>query len=237
MRNQRSPLITPKTELGKSILFQGKREEDFDDDEGEIKFTTFFNTAGYRSLIVSSLEDDIMILEGVVGRTMAQLVSEGLLFIQSKDPRHPHPNIDVRITSPGGNILHALAIHDRFLDYAFDPRFETQANVRGYVIGHAFSAASQIILQGCTERLSSENATIMCHNIGVELREAITRKKFLDKDWHEKIDKDFLRWEEKILTILTDRTGKTEDEVRALLDKEEDITADEALKLDRKSVV
>ncbi len=171
---------------------------------------------------ISALERNQLHLYGEVNEEMAEYVREGLLYIQSKTPEGRAPTITAFLTSPGGMATFGLEIHDLFTLY------QQHGVINGIVVGHACSAASMFILQGCTNRIATENASIMCHNGGFELGQPLTRKDFEDPEWQEKMRREFARGDTRAIRILKNRTKRTEKEIKKLLEREEDLSADEA---------
>jgi len=91
-------------------------------------------------------------LYGVVNEEMASYVRQALMFLESKDKP---PTLMVRITSPGGNIVAGLEIYSLLSQY--------EGGVKGIVDGYAYSAAAQLILQGCLVRTAGKYSHLMSH--------------------------------------------------------------------------
>lgn len=123
-------------------------------------------------------------------------------------------SITVLINSPGGSVFDGLAIYNVLR--------QSNAEITVKVMGVAASAASFIAMAG-KKIVMPKNAFMMVHNPmgGVfgnadELRE-----------WADTLDKIGA----SMIGIYVARTGKSEDEVKALLDAETWMTADEAVAL------
>lgn len=120
--------------------------------------------------------------------------------------------VEVNIMSPGGSVIEGMAIYDYLRN--LDKKVITRA------MGQAASIASVIFMAG-DEREVADNAEIMVHNAMVfaggnkhELTEYIDRLDGIDK---------------KLINIYASRTNLNEDQVRALLDNETFMDADEAV--------
>jgi len=173
---------------------------------------------------LAGLDEDKLYFDGAVNSKMAEYAREGLRYIQSKSKKgEQYPTIYAYITSPGGIELYGLEIHDLMRVY------EMNGVIHGVVVGHACSAASMFILQGCTTRSATENSTIMCHDGGINFGdEVVTRKMFEDPEWQDKVRRGFERSDAWALKILKNRTGRKVSEIKKLLKREEFLSAMEA---------
>jgi ATP-dependent Clp endopeptidase proteolytic subunit ClpP len=119
--------------------------------------------------------------------------------------------ITVSINSPGGSLFDALAMYHSLR--------ASGAKVTTKVVGIAASAASVVFMAG-DKRVMPENTLLMVHNcMGPLMGNADEHRAF-----GEVLDKI----NTSIVTTYVARTGKSEDEVRALLDNETFLTATEA---------
>jgi ATP-dependent Clp endopeptidase proteolytic subunit ClpP len=121
-------------------------------------------------------------------------------------------SIEVNIMSPGGSVIEGMAIYDALRNSG--KKIITRA------LGQAASIASIIFMAG-DEREVGDNAEIMIHNAMVfaggnkhELSSFIDRLDGIDT---------------KLINIYATRTNLNEDQVRALLDNETFMDADEAV--------
>lgn len=122
--------------------------------------------------------------------------------------------IDVLINSPGGSVFDGLAIYNALRQH--------KATVNVTVMGVAASAASFIAMAG-DKITMPENAFLMVHNaMGGVFGNAQEIR-----DWADTLDKIGA----SLIGIYVARTGKSEADVKALLDAETWMTAKEALDL------
>ena len=119
--------------------------------------------------------------------------------------------IDLHINSPGGSVFDGITIYNLIKQHP--------ANVTAYIDGLAASIASVIALAGDTV-VMAENALYMIHNpSGMAFGTAGDLRSFADV--LDKIGGT-------MITAYASKTGKSEDEIRAMLDAESWLTADEA---------
>lgn len=119
--------------------------------------------------------------------------------------------ITVSISSPGGSLFDALVMYHSLR--------ATGAKITTKVVGIAASAASVVFMAG-DKRVMPENTMLMVHNcMGPLIGNADEHRAF--GDVLDKINTS-------IVTTYVARTGKTEEEVKALLDNETFMTAAEA---------
>lgn len=122
--------------------------------------------------------------------------------------------ITLSINSPGGSVFDALAMYNALRS--------TGAEITGRVMGIAASAAS-LILMAADKRVMPANSFLMVHNpIGGAYGNAEDMREIADI-----LDKIGA----SLVSTYVARTGKTEDEVRALLAAETWMTAAEAVEL------
>lgn len=122
--------------------------------------------------------------------------------------------LTVLVNSPGGSVFDGLAIYNALRQHP--------ANVTVKVMGVAASAASFIAMAG-DKIVMPENAFMMVHNpMGGVFGNADEMR-----EWADTLDKIAA----SLVGIYVARTGKSEDEVKALLDAETWLTANEAVEL------
>jgi ATP-dependent Clp endopeptidase proteolytic subunit ClpP len=121
------------------------------------------------------------------------------------------PTINLEINSPGGSVFDGIAIYNMLK--------ASGKTINGSVMGVAASIAS-VILMACTKITMPANAMVMVHSpssgvwgTAVEMR-----------DMADVLDKISA----SLVATYVKRTGKTEDEVKAMLAKDTWMTADEA---------
>ena len=119
--------------------------------------------------------------------------------------------IDVRINSPGGSVFEGLAIYNTLDRHA--------AHINVFIDGSALSMASVISMVGDTVHMA-ENALMMMHNphMGAVGDANDMRKAAEILDKHRSA----------IVTAYTAKSGKSDEQIEALLDEETWLTAEEA---------
>ena len=155
---------------------------------------------------VSRSEAEIMIYDeiGFWGVTAAAFIAD-LKKIDAKD-------ITVFINSPGGSVFDGLAIYNALRQHP--------ANVEVTIMGVAASAASIIAMAGDTV-VMPENAFMMIHNpLNMAYGNADDLREMADV-----LDKIGA----SLVGIYAKRTGLPEDEIKALLDAETWLNAEEAV--------
>lgn len=124
------------------------------------------------------------------------------------------PNLTVRINSYGGSVSEGLAI------YALLSEFK--GHLKTIVDGFACSAASVIFMAG-EERVVPENGLLMIHNAWTEARG--------DSNTMKKVAEDLEKITQPSVNIYVSKTGRTEEEIKEMMDREEWITSQEAFEL------
>jgi len=168
---------------------------------------------GERSYDIFSrlLNDRIIILSEDVNDTTASLIVAQLLYLEAQDP---DKDIQFYINSPGGSVSSGFAIYDT-MQYI-------KADVSTMCIGMAASMGAFLLAAGAKgKRFALPNAEIMIHQPSGGFRGQAT-----DIQIHaEKI----LRTKDKLNQILADNTGKTKDVIREASERDNFMTATEAL--------
>jgi ATP-dependent protease ClpP protease subunit len=122
--------------------------------------------------------------------------------------------ITVTINSPGGSLFDALAMYNGLRNHG--------AQITTKVMGIAASAASVVFMAG-DKRVMPENTFLMVHNcIGPMNGNAADHREFADL--LDEIN-------QSIIYTYVARTGKSEEEVKALLDDESYLSATQAVDL------
>ena len=102
---------------------------------------------GERSYDIYSrlLKDRIIMMQGVVEDTMANLIVAQMLFLESQSPEKP---IKVYINSPGGSVTAGLAIYDtmQFVKCPVHTMVMGQACSMGSFLAQAGEAGSRFVL-------------------------------------------------------------------------------------------
>ncbi len=158
------------------------------------------------------LKDRIILLGTPVDDTVANLIVAQLLFLQSEDPKK---DIDLYINSPGGSITAGLAIYDTMQILSCD--------VKTYCIGQAASMGAVLLAAGAPgKRFALPNARIMIHQPwgGAEGTAA---------DIHIQAN-EILRLRKMLNEILSKHTGKPVKKVEVDTDRDNFMSAEEAMK-------
>ena len=168
---------------------------------------------GERSFDIYSrlLKDRIVFLSGEIDDTTANLVVAQLLFLEMEDP---DADISLYINSPGGSVTAGMAIYDT-MQYI-------KPNVRTVCVGMAASMGAFLLMAGEKgKRLALPNAEVMIHQpLGGaqgQATDVVIRAEWL------------MRTKNKMIGMMADMTGQSEDKVRADCERDYFMTAQEAL--------
>lgn len=168
---------------------------------------------GERSYDIYSrlLNDRIIFLSEEVNDTTASLIVAQLLHLESQDP---DKDIQFYINSPGGSVASGMAI--------FDTMQYIKADVSTICIGMAASMGAFLLAAGTKgKRLALPNAEIMIHQPSAGTRGQVT-----DMAIHLKHFEDNKR---KLNEILAERTGKPVEVVAADCERDNFMSAQEAM--------
>lgn len=171
---------------------------------------------GERSYDIFSrlLKDRIIFLGEDVNPTSASLVIAQLLFLESEDP---DKEIFLYINSPGGSITDGLGIVDT-MNYIKCP-------VSTICVGMAASMGAVLLASGEKgKRLATPNAEILIH-------QPLISGGLSGQATEIKIHADHMvRTREKLNKILSDRTGQPIEVINRDTERDNYMTAEEALK-------
>ena len=171
---------------------------------------------GERSYDIFSrlLSDRIVFLGEEVSDVSANLVVAQMLFLESQDPGK---DIQLYINSPGGSVSAGFAIYDT-MQYV-------KCDVSTICIGLAASFGAFLLAGGTKgKRLALPNAEIMIH------QPAIHGNGIQGQATDIKITSDHIQKSKKRLnTILSENTGKSIDEVAIATERDNYMTAIEAM--------
>lgn len=170
---------------------------------------------GERSYDIFSrlLKDRIVFLSGPVDSNSAALIVSQLLFLESEDPTQ---DINLYINSPGGSISDGMAIYDT-MNYI-------KPDVRTICIGMAASMGAFLLSSGAKgKRIALPNAKIMIHQ---PLISGGLEGQCTDIVIHAD---QLLKTKNKMNEILAKNTGKTQKELERDTERDNYMTADEAL--------
>ncbi|MBQ7545726.1 MAG: ATP-dependent Clp endopeptidase proteolytic subunit ClpP [Clostridia bacterium] len=168
---------------------------------------------GERSYDIFSrlLSDRIIVLSDEVNDATASLVVAQLLFLEGQDPEK---DISLYINSPGGSVTAGMAIYDT-MQYV-------KCDVSTICMGMAASMGAFLLSSGAKgKRFALPNSEIMIHQpLGGAQGQATEIKIVADH---------ILRTREKLNRILAANTGKSIEEIARDTERDNYLTADEAL--------
>ena len=168
---------------------------------------------GERSYDIYSrlLKDRIIFLSGEIYDEMANLIVAQMLFLEAEDPEK---DIMLYINSPGGSVTAGMAIYDT-MNYI-------KCDVSTICIGLAASMGAFLLAAGAKgKRYALKNSEIMIHQpLGGAQGQASDIKIQAEH---------ILRIKSKMTKILAENTGKPVDVVERDTDRDNYLTADEAL--------
>ena len=171
-------------------------------------------TRGERSYDIYSrlLKDRIIFLSDEVNDVTASLVVAQMLFLEAEDP---DKDINFYINSPGGSITSGMAIYDT-MQYI-------KCDVSTICIGLAASMGSFLLCAGTPgKRIALPNSEIMIHQplLGGLQGQATDIKIHADH---------IVATREKLNKILSERTGQPIEKIQADTERDNFMTAEEAL--------
>ena len=167
---------------------------------------------GERSYDIYSrlLKDRIVLLGTEVNDQVANAVIAQLLFLQMDDPKK---DIHLYINSPGGSVTAGLAIYDTM-------QFLT-CDVNTYCIGMAASMGAVLLAAGTRgKRFALPNSDIMIHQVSGGARGTASDV--------ERTVEFMFKLKKRLIRILADHTGKTEEQVKIDSDRDYYMSAVEA---------
>ena len=156
------------------------------------------------------LKERIIFLTGQINDTVASLVTAQLLFLEAEDPKK---EIYFYINSPGGLVTAGLGIYDT-MQY-IKPEISTLC------IGQAASMGSFLLASGSKgKRFSLPNSRIMVHQPSAGFQGQAT-----DIEIHAK---EVLNLKDRLNEIYSKHTGKSVEEIKSALERDNFMTADVA---------
>ena len=168
---------------------------------------------GERSYDIFSrlLNDRIIILSEEVNSTTASLIVAQLLYLEAQDP---DKDIQFYINSPGGSVTDGMAISDT-MQYI-------KCDVSTNCVGMAASMGAFLLSSGTKgKRLALPNAEIMIHQPSAGTQGQIT-----DMAIHLKRLEVIKK---RLNAILADNTGRSVEEITAACERDNFMTAEEAV--------
>ena len=156
------------------------------------------------------LKERIIFLTGQINDSVASLVTAQLLFLEAEDPKK---EIYLYINSPGGLVTAGLGIYDT-MQYV-KPEISTLC------IGQAASMGSFLLAAGAKgKRFSLPNSRIMVHQPSAGFQGQAT-----DIEIHAN---EVLSLKKRLNEIYSKHTGKSVDEIKSALERDNFMTPDNA---------
>ena len=156
------------------------------------------------------LKERIVFLVGPVNDSAASLITAQLLFLESENPKK---EIYLYINSPGGLVTSGLGIYDT-MQYI-------KSEVSTLCIGQAASMASFLLAAGEKgKRFSLPNSRVMVHQPSAGFTGQAT-----DIEIHAK---EVLSLKKRLNEIYSKHTGKPVEEIKAALERDNFMTAENA---------
>lgn len=172
------------------------------------------NSRGERSYDIFSrlLKDRIILLGEEVNETTSALIVAQLLYLESEDP---NKDIHLYINSPGGVVSAGLAIYDT-MNYI-------KCDVSTTCIGMAASMGAFLLAGGAKgKRYALPNAEIMIHQPSGGAKGQATDI--------EIVARNILKTKERLNRILSENTGQPYEVIAADTERDNYMTAEEAMK-------
>ena len=156
------------------------------------------------------LKERIIFLTGQINDNVASLVTAQLLFLEAEDPKK---EIYLYINSPGGLVTAGLGIYDT-MQYV-------KPDISTLCIGQAASMGSFLLAAGTKgKRFSLPNSRIMVHQPSAGFQGQVT-----DIEIHAN---EVLSLKKRLNEIYSKHTGKTVDEIKSALERDNFMTAESA---------
>ena len=156
------------------------------------------------------LKERIIFLTGQINDNVASLVTAQLLFLEAEDPKK---EIYLYINSPGGLVTAGLGIYDT-MQYV-------KPDISTLFMGQAASMGSFLLAAGTKgKRFSLPNSRIMVHQPSAGFQGQAT-----DIEIHAN---EVLSLKKRLNEIYSRHTGKSVDEIKSALERDNFMTADVA---------
>ncbi len=156
------------------------------------------------------LKERIIFLTGQINDNVASLVTAQLLFLEAEDPKK---EIYLYINSPGGLVTAGLGIYDT-MQYV-------KPDISTLCIGQAASMGSFLLAAGTNgKRFSLPNSRIMVHQPSAGFQGQAT-----DIEIHAN---EVLSLKKRLNEIYSKHTGKSVEEIKSALERDNFMTADVA---------
>ena len=156
------------------------------------------------------LKERIIFLTGQINDNVASLVTAQLLFLEAEDPKK---EIYLYINSPGGLVTSGLGIYDT-MQYV-------KPDISTLCIGQAASMGSFLLAAGTKgKRFSLPNSRVMVHQPSAGFQGQVT-----DIEIHAN---EVSSLKKRLNEIYSKHTGKTVEEVKSALERDNFMTAEVA---------
>ena len=156
------------------------------------------------------LKERIIFLTGQINDNIASLVIAQLLFLEAEDPKK---EIYLYINSPGGLVTAGLGIYDT-MQYI-------KPDISTLCVGQAASMGSFLLAAGTKgKRFSLPNSRIMVHQPSAGFQGQAT-----DIEIHAK---EVLSLKKRLNEIYSKHTGKSVDEIKTALERDNFMTSESA---------
>jgi len=156
------------------------------------------------------LKERIIFLTGQINDNVASLITAQLLFLEAEDPKK---EIYLYINSPGGLVTAGLGIYDT-MQYV-------KPDISTLCIGQAASMGSFLLAAGTKgKRFSLPNSRIMVHQPSAGFQGQAT-----DIEIHAN---EVLSLKKRLNEIYSKHTGKSVDDIKSALERDNFMTADSA---------
>ncbi|WP_440934149.1 ATP-dependent Clp endopeptidase proteolytic subunit ClpP [Candidatus Pelagibacter sp.] len=156
------------------------------------------------------LKERIIFLTGQINDNVASLITAQLLFLEAEDPKK---EIYLYINSPGGLVTAGLGIYDT-MQYV-------KPDISTLCIGQAASMGSFLLAAGTKgKRFSLPNSRIMVHQPSAGFQGQAT-----DIEIHAN---EVLSLKKRLNEIYSKHTGKSVNEIKSALERDNFMTADVA---------
>jgi ATP-dependent Clp protease protease subunit len=154
------------------------------------------------------LKERIIFLTGQINDNVASLITAQLLFLEAEDPKK---EIYMYINSPGGLVTAGLGIYDT-MQYI-------KPDISTLCMGQAASMGSFLLAAGTKgKRFSLPNSRIMVHQPSAGFQGQAT-----DIEIHAN---EVLSLKKRLNEIYSKHTGKSVDEIKSALERDNFMTAD-----------
>ena len=156
------------------------------------------------------LKERIIFLTGQINDNVASLITAQLLFLEAEDPKK---EIYLYINSPGGLVTAGLGIYDT-MQYV-------KPDISTLCIGQAASMGSFLLAAGTKgKRFSLPNSRVMVHQPSAGFQGQVT-----DIEIHAN---EVSSLKKRLNEIYSKHTGKSADEVKSALERDNFMTAEVA---------